>query len=164
MLFSSRLKLSVFLLLLATFSLSLTACAKNEITTGYSFDEAALNKLIQESSGKSRVQSLMGTPSAKSNFGQDTWYYIQRDYENTAFFKPDLTKQTVIAIHFDDKDEVVSVKKYTEQNARKFAYDKNTTPTEGHDLSVIEQLLGNFGRFNKQRNPLDTHGIGGDGT
>lgn len=143
--------------ILAVFLSFLSGCVKNEYANGYSFDEAQLVKLVDEKSGKGRVKSLLGSPSSRSDFGEETWYYIHRQYENIAFFEKELVSQDIIAVRFDESDRVVSIKQYNEQNAREIAVADDITPTEGHDLNIIEQLLGNLGRFNSNRDVLDTH-------
>lgn len=144
-----------FALICLFFALLSSACVKNEYPSGYSFEETELQKLVAEQSSKPRVKRLLGSPSATSDFGQETWYYIHSEYENVAFFPKKLKSQDVIAIRFDEIGRVISIKQYNEQNARDIAYADEITPTEGHDLSITEQLLGNLGRFNSRRDVLD---------
>jgi outer membrane protein assembly factor BamE (lipoprotein component of BamABCDE complex) len=129
-------------------------CVKNITTSGYNFDESTLARLLSEESTKPRVQRLLGSPSATSDFGQETWYYIHREFESVAFLPPKLKSQHVMAIRFDESGKIVSAKKYDEANARNILVSKEITPTEGHDLSMVEQLLGNLGRFNSTRDVL----------
>ena len=154
--FSLSINLSKISFLMLFSALLISGCVKNNYVNGYNFDEAAIAKLVDDKSGKSRVRTILGSPSSVSNFGEETWYYIRREYENTAFFPKKLTSQDVIAVRFDSADRVVSIKQYNEQNARQIAVTDDQTSTEGHDLNIIEQLLGNLGRFNSNRDVLDT--------
>ncbi len=151
---SSPLRLLKHSLLILFVILIASACVKNPSNSGYNFDEATLAKLLEEKSTKPRVMRLLGSPSSTSDFGEETWYYIHREYESVAFLPKELKSQDIIAIRFDENDRMVSAKKYNEQNARELALSDDITPTEGHDLSIIEQLLGNLGRFNSNRDVL----------
>ncbi|HEX6120460.1 MAG TPA: outer membrane protein assembly factor BamE, partial [Dongiaceae bacterium] len=97
---------------------------------------------------KNRVAELIGTPSAISTFNDKTWYYISKRTETTAFFDPEVTDQEVLAINFDDNGIVQDMKVYGQEDGRQIAYVDRTTPTEGNSLTIIQQLLGNLGRFN----------------
>ena len=39
---------------------------------------------------------------------------------------------------------------YGQEDGRTIAYVDRTTPTEGNELTLIQQLLGNLGRFNPE--------------
>lgn len=93
------------------------------------------------------VNRLLGSPSTVSTFDQNTWYYISQKTEEIAFFKSDLLDQEVVTIDFD-KDGIVRDVQRTGFDARRVvAPVARTTPAPGKELSFIEQLIGNFGRF-----------------
>jgi len=99
---------------------------------------------------KNRVAELIGTPSAISTFNDRTWYYISKRTETVAFFDPETVDQEVLAISFDDNGVVDNMRIYGPEDGRTIAYVDRTTPTEGNELTLIQQLLGNLGRFNPQ--------------
>ena len=99
---------------------------------------------------KNRVAELIGTPSAISTFNDRTWYYISKRTETVAFFDPETVDQEVLAISFDDSGVVDNMRIYGPEDGRTIAYVDRTTPTEGNELTLIQQLLGNLGRFNPQ--------------
>lgn len=142
------------LILIAALMLVLVACVKNLRTVGYTFDPTSLKGLQQGKSTAQDITERLGSPSARSDYGNPTWYYIHTTYENVAFFKPKIKQQTVIAVEFDEKYRLDNIKKYTQNHAKAVAFSSDTTPTEGHDLGVAEQLLGNIGRFSSERSPL----------
>lgn len=98
------------------------------------------------------VRSLLGSPSSISSFGEETWYYISSRKENMAFLKPEIVDQQVTRITFDADGMVKKVETYDKNAAQHVDVVDRETPTEGHSLGVVEQLLGNLGRFNKSRN------------
>jgi outer membrane protein assembly factor BamE (lipoprotein component of BamABCDE complex) len=99
---------------------------------------------------KNRVAELIGTSSAISTFNDRTWYYISKRTETVAFFDPETVDQEVLAISFDDSGVVDNMRIYGPEDGRTIAYVDRTTPTEGNELTLIQQLLGNLGRFNPQ--------------
>ena len=96
---------------------------------------------------KSDIQSLLGTPSNTSPFGDDTWYYISSKIETFAFFKPEELERLVVAIDFDKTGKVTSIRKLGLAEGRDLQIATRETPTAGQELSLLQQLLGNVGKF-----------------
>lgn len=143
------LKSFVSAIFLVMFSFALTACFKTITTIGYTFDDTVLEKIIPGESRQALVQQFLGSPSTKSDFGAETWYYMARSYSSQAFFKPKLVEQRVVAIEFQN-GVVTSIHKYSTNDAKDIAFIKQVTPAEGHDVGIAGQLLGNVGRFNSK--------------
>jgi len=99
---------------------------------------------------KNRVEQLLGSPSTTGTFGDDTWYYISRRTAQTAFFDPDTIDQGVLAISFDPQGVVEDMKIYDQSDGRLVAMVDRSTPTHGNELTFVQQLLGNFGRFSPE--------------
>jgi outer membrane protein assembly factor BamE (lipoprotein component of BamABCDE complex) len=94
------------------------------------------------------VTQLLGSPSTISSFQDRTWYYISRRTEQTAFLDPKVVDQEVLAITFTDQNIVEDMKVYGLENGRMVAMNDQVTPTYGNNLTLVQQLLGNLGRFN----------------
>ncbi|HJO97471.1 MAG TPA: outer membrane protein assembly factor BamE, partial [Rhodospirillales bacterium] len=75
------------------------------------------------------------------------WYYISRKTEKFAFLDEKIVDQQVIAVYFGERDQVQAVHRYNRDDLREVGMVDRTTPTAGKDLSILDQLLGNFGRF-----------------
>lgn len=127
---------------------TLTACAPRIDQRGNKPDEDQVTQINPGVDDKNRVAELIGTPSAISTFNDKTWYYISKRTETTAFWDPDVVDQEVLAIQFDEGGIVQNMKVYGLEDGRQIAYVDRTTPTEGNQLTIIQQLLGNLGRFN----------------
>jgi outer membrane protein assembly factor BamE (lipoprotein component of BamABCDE complex) len=97
---------------------------------------------------KNRVTQLLGSPSTVSAVQDRTWYYISRRTEQTAFLDPQVVEQEVLAISFDSQNIVQDMKVYGLENGRMVPMIDRITPTHGNDLTLIQQVLGNLGRFN----------------
>lgn len=133
-----------------TAALTVGACTPRIDQRGNKPDEEQVVLINPGVDDKVRVAELIGTPSAISTFDDRTWYYISKRTETTAFFDPELVDQEVLAITFDDNDVVENMRIYGPEDGRTIAYVDRTTPTEGNELTLMQQLLGNLGRFNPE--------------
>src|SRR5260221_10824153 len=112
------------------------------------------DQVVQISPGvddKNRVAELLGYPSTMSTFSDKTWYYISKRTKTVAFLAPDLLEQEVLQIHFDDQGIVQDMKVYTEKDGQQVAYVDRVTPTPGSELTILQQILGNLGKFNTDK-------------
>ena len=129
-------------------ALLLVGCTPRIDQRGNKPDEEQVTQINPGVDDKTRVAELIGTPSTVSTFSDKTWYYISKRTETTAFLDPDVTDQEILAIQFDDSGIVENMRVYGQEDGRTIAYVDRTTPTEGNELTLIQQLLGNLGRFN----------------
>lgn len=98
---------------------------------------------------REEVQLLLGTPSATATFGGESWQYISSRTETTAFFKPELKDRKVVSIAFDRSGVVKEVTQRGLEDGIAVQSVERETPTAGKELSVLEQLVGNIGKFSK---------------
>lgn len=137
-------------LLLATALLgSATACSPTVDVRG---NQPLPDRLAEIKPGrmtKSDVVALIGTPASTTAFGDDRWYYISSRFETLAFFKPEEVERQVVEIDFDKSGTVTGVSKLGLEDGKPVDMATRVTPTAGKDLTVLEQLLGNVGKFNR---------------
>ncbi len=116
---------------------------------GHVEDAPMSEKITEGETTRDDVQILFGSPSSTSGFGEETWYYIHARKEAKAFLRPQVTEQRIMQIIFDSQGVVEEVKQYDLEDGKQVSFVEKTTPTEGHSLGFMEQILGNLGRFNK---------------
>ena len=141
--------------LAAAFLLLLNACAPREEYRGTSIDEEKLKQVVVGQTTETQVATLLGSPSTTSTFPDwgTTYYYISSETEAVAFLAPEVIDQQVVAIAFDKQsDKVKDIKRYGLKDGKQVAFVERETPTRGKELGVLEQLFGNFGRFNGDAN------------
>lgn len=97
---------------------------------------------------RNQVASILGTPSTVATFEDDTWYYVSRRTERIAFFEPEVVDQQVLVVKFDDTGLVSDMKVYGLEDGQVVEPVDRVTPTAGRELTVLQQLFGNIGRFN----------------
>jgi outer membrane protein assembly factor BamE (lipoprotein component of BamABCDE complex) len=96
---------------------------------------------------KEDVVARLGTPSSVSTFLDNTWYYIGKRVEQFAFYAPEVTDRSVLVIEFDQVGVVDDTRYLTIYDGQAIDPVDRETPTEGKELTFMQQLLGNFGRL-----------------
>lgn len=137
---------TVFALALAV---SLAACTTVVNVRGYVPDEDALAKITPQQTRRAEVETTLGSPSTVSPFNDKVWYYMNETTEQLAFFDPKVLERKIIAIVFDDKNVVEDVVTYTDADGQDVQIVSRTTPTAGNEVTILQQLFGNIGRFSK---------------
>jgi outer membrane protein assembly factor BamE (lipoprotein component of BamABCDE complex) len=99
------------------------------------------------------VAELLGSPSSVGTFNAKIWYYISKRTKTISFFDPEILDQEVLQITFDNAGLVSDMRIYGLENARTITPDPNITPTSGKELTIVQQLMGNIGRFSSGKGP-----------
>jgi len=109
--------------------------------------KAVLSDIKPGVTTKSGVTKLLGSPSTVASFDNNTWYYVSQTTQDEAFFKPILRAQKVVVISFDPNGVVDKVAYRGLKDREKIVPNPNATPAPGREFTLMEQLIGNFGRF-----------------
>ena len=144
----------VFRRLLAATALAalLSACTPNIAQRGNLPDPEILSTIQPGTHTRNQVADMLGSPSSIATFGEEVWYYISSQTQTIAFYKPEVLDQKVVAIAFDDAGKVKNVRTYGLEDAQAIEPVARTTPTGGREVTILEQLIGNLGKFSKPGN------------
>lgn len=132
-------------------SIAVVGCAPNVATRGNLVEDTRLNQIVVGSSTANDVVALIGTPTTEATFDQQTWYYIGQRTEQMAFFEPEITDRRIIVIRFTETGVVEDIRELGLDEAREVAIVERETPTLGRQITFLEQIIGNLGRFNAER-------------
>lgn len=135
------------LLLATAAALLLAACEPRVDQRGHVATPGTVEKLQPGQQTRNDVLTLLGSPSTTATFDDETWYYISQRVETTAFLAPDTKEQTVMALKFDNAGVLKDMTTYTLKDGRAIEMVDRKTPTAGKELTIIEQIFGNVGRF-----------------
>ncbi len=140
----------MFKKILLLFCLCVAGCGLETYQSG---DLPAQKRLesIKVGDSKEKVLRVLGTPnytSTRTEGVDDLMIYAQTNKSSRLFFNPKATNQDVYLFVFNSKGVVAETKHLTLADAKKVAYEAKETPVEGKDLSVLEQLAENFGKYN----------------
>jgi len=133
--------------LAAALATLLAGCASDVNQHGKLPDPDKITSIKPGTSTKNDIIKLLGSPSAASTFDDKTWYYISRRTEQVAFFQPKVLDQQVFIVDFDDSGVVRDVDHRSLADGRTIPMAPGATPAPGRELSFLEQLIGNVGRF-----------------
>ncbi len=122
-------------------------CSTSITSRGNAPDPEKLSKVKVGEHNRRQVARLLGTPSNAAIFNDSIWYYVSRKTKTVAFYQPEVLESQVIAIHFDTSGKVKEIRRYTKKDGRDITPVARSTPTPGREMGLLEQLLGNIGRF-----------------
>ena len=138
-------------LLLLIASIGLEGCQylqPNQQTRGNMVDEIDYGQLVAGTSTRADVTSLIGSPTTRATFDDDTWIYVGMRTQPTIGGFPAISRQQVLVLNFDANGTLRSIHRSTEKDAVQVAMDGRTTPSPGSEASVLQQVIGNVGRYN----------------
>jgi outer membrane protein assembly factor BamE (lipoprotein component of BamABCDE complex) len=141
---------------------ALVSCAPAVDQRGNLPNPDKLAEIHAGSTTKDEVAKILGTPSSVSVFNNDkSWYYISRRTSQTAFLDPDVLDQQVYIVNFDDQGVVKAVDHKVLEDGKEVTPVARATPAPGRELSFLEQLIGNLGKFNGSSGGSASGGGGG---
>lgn len=138
-------------------SLTLVACL---LVGGCSFFEAQsqlrgnhvdaeqLKELVPGTSTRADVTALIGSPTARATFDDNTWLYISEVTRPRIARTQGILNQNVTVLSFNDQGVLQEVKLLNKDDAIPVSVVARSTPSPGTEASFLQQLFGNIGRFN----------------
>lgn len=128
--------------------LSLAGCAPMVQMRGNWIDPDLVQQLRPGAQSKADVAALLGAPGSTSTFDPNIWFYVGQRTEQIAFFRPEVAGQQVLALSFDADGRLDAYVVKDQSAYRDVAISRVATPTSGKKLTILEQMIGNVGRFN----------------
>jgi outer membrane protein assembly factor BamE (lipoprotein component of BamABCDE complex) len=139
-----------FLKILIVF-VCLSACTPTQVTRGNYLFEEDIQVIKPYSSTQYDVLNLLGSPTARAVFDENIWYYVGLKTEKKSFFDEKVTARQTVKITFDDTNTVTDVAR-VDGKALDVPLETAITPTSGNEVTFLQQVLGNVGKFNPQGN------------
>ena len=125
----------------------LLACAPVIDNRGYVFDESLLPQLVVGTTSEADIINIMGSPSTVSTLNDGAYYYISSRFITEAYRAPRETERRVLAIFFDEDKKIRDLGFYTLEDGNVVTIVERTTETQGRELTFLQQIFGNLGRF-----------------
>ena len=126
---------------------SVLGCAPRVDTRGNLPDPDVLADIKPGQQSRDEVAEILGSPSSIAAFDQETWYYISKRTETFAFFEPEVQDRRVVVVRFDAKGIVADLKYLGLEDGRAVNLIDRETPTAGNEVTFLQQIFGNVGRF-----------------
>lgn len=137
-------------LLPVIFLLAVSACSAIEAPKqlrGNHVDADQLKELVPGTSTRADATSLLGSPSARATFDDNTWFYISETTRTRVGRTPGVMAQDVTVLKFDQAGVLQDVKRLNRDDSRDVSVVSHVIPSPGSDASFMQQLLGNVGKF-----------------
>jgi outer membrane protein assembly factor BamE (lipoprotein component of BamABCDE complex) len=120
-------------------------------------EDEALKQLVPGTSTRADATSLLGSPTARATFDDNTWLYITQITSTRIARTPGVTMQKVLVLQFEPNGTLKSLRQLDREDGKQIAMAPGATPSPGSEASFMQQLLGNVGRFT----PAGLPGSGG---
>ena len=136
--------------LISTLFLCLVGCGLEQYPAGDLPTQTRLNA-IQTGDSKEKVLRVLGTPASENppmENGKSFLVYAQNLKVSRAFLEPEETKRDVYVYYFNESDMLSQIQHLTLADAKNIPYDSEQTEVGGKEMSLFEQLVNNFGRYN----------------
>jgi len=128
------------------------ACAPTETTRGNFLFVEDVQTIKPMETSKNDVLNLLGTPTSTAVFDDKTWYYVGLKTEKESFFDEKVVERQIYKLTFTDDNLVQSVSRVDDE-ALDVPLASRVTPTSGNEVTFLQQMLGNLGRFNPPAQP-----------
>jgi outer membrane protein assembly factor BamE (lipoprotein component of BamABCDE complex) len=146
----SQLGSSLGALLTAVALTALVGCETVVHTRGNLPDPTLVAEIKPGRTNRADIEELLGTPSSRATFDKEIWFYIGSREETHVFNKPKLIERRILTVRFNKRGIVEETRNYDATHGRLVQIVKRETPTKGRELTFIEQLIGNFGKFGQK--------------
>ena len=134
-----------------------SACTPTKTNRGNIVDDFRMEELTPGVSTRTNVLKSLGSPTTKAPFDENTWYYIGQKMEKKGIFDPKVVEEKVVVATFDDKG-ILQALNNVESDRFDIPKVRRKTPTGGNEVTALEQIIGNVGKFNRSQATGDTGG------
>ena len=127
----------------------LGGCLARVDTRGNLPDPDLLASMESKNASQNEVMQILGSPSSIAMFENETWFYISERTETVAFFEPEVMERQVVILEFDPTGNLQNVQIRDLKDGQDINLVDRETPTLGNEDGILQNFLGNLGRFNK---------------
>ena len=125
---------------------------------GINIEAVDYDKLVPGKSTRPQVVELIGSPTARATFDDNTWIYIGEVTAPVPLMLPKVKRQEVVVLTFDAGGVLRSRRLLDRADGHDVAMAGGSTPSPGSKTSFIQQLIGNVGRYSPLGGLGDTLG------
>lgn len=134
-------------LMTALMAASILACAPVVDNRGYVFNESLLPEIQKGTTKADTLMEIFGSPSTVSSLNGGAYYYISSKVVTESYRAPEEVERKVLAVYFDADQKVRDYAVYGLEDGIIIPIVARTTRAQGQELSFIEQIFTNLGRF-----------------
>lgn len=143
-------------ILIALAATTCAACSPVVAQRGNMLEDYQVSEVKPGVSTRSEVLRTLGSPTTQSTFDPDVWYYIGQETEKRGILDPEVVKERIFLVAFDEEGTLQAFQEI-DRKRMNIPFERSKTPTHGNDITVMQELLGNLGKFNP---PAESPGAG----
>ncbi|MBA3911502.1 MAG: outer membrane protein assembly factor BamE [Rhodobacter sp.] len=128
-------------------AVGLSACSPVLRNHGYVPTEEELALVEVGTDTRETVGQKIGRPSTSGLLNDDGWYYVQSRFRLVGPREPKEIERQVLAITFNEAGVVENIARYGLEDGKVVQISRRVTETNIKGLTLIQQLLGSFGRL-----------------
>lgn len=136
-----------------------TACSPTIAQRGNLLEDHQIEQVQAGTSSRSDVLRNLGSPTTKSTFDSNVWYYIGQETEKRGILDPEIVEERIILVAFNDEGLLEALQEIDRERID-IPFERAKTPTHGNERTITQEFLGNLGKFNpnQQANSATTAG------
>lgn len=141
------------MLLAALMLLPLAGCSLPDFMShpvqarGNKVEPDQLAQLVPGTSTRADVLAVVGSPTARATFDDNTWIYIAELTKPVIGATNTVEDQQAVSLTFDQGGVLRRIERKGASDGLTIESVARTTPTPGTESSFVQQLLGNVGKF-----------------
>lgn len=128
-------------------ALFVSACTPTQATRGNIVEDFRMQEITPGVSSRTNVLRSLGSPTTRAPFDDNVWYYIGQKTEKTGVFDPKVVEERIVVVAFNEEG-IVDIIEEVDAERMDIPRVRRKTETGGNEVTIVEQLLGNVGRFN----------------
>lgn len=128
--------------------LVIAACSPVQRFHGYAPDDIMLAEVEVARDTRETVAEKIGRPNLMGVMEGSDWYYVQSDWVQEGWRAPVEVRREVVKISFDAGGRVANVERFGLEDGEVVALSRRVTSTGPTGVTLLRQLLSNFGQFN----------------
>ena len=128
--------------------IALGACTPTKSVRGNLLHDYQVSAVQAGVDTQSDVLRKLGSPTTKAPFDEKVWYYLGQETEKRGILDPEVKNERIVVVSFNENGTVANIQN-VDPKRNDVPYVREKTPTSGQELTFMQQLLGNMGRFNK---------------
>ena len=124
--------MKILILFLFLFTLN---CSANKVSKNHGFKslETKFEKIVINQTNKNDIIDLIGSPSTKSDFNKNKWFYIERRKTSQSLFKlgqKKIEKNNILMVEFNNRGILKNKKIFDMDDMNEIKYIKSLTHKE----------------------------------
>lgn len=128
--------------------LALSACSEIVRNHGYVPSDEDLSTVAVGRDTRETVAFKVGRPTAGGVMQNSGWYYVQSRWSQQGAAAPREIDRQVVAVSFDPRGRISNVERFGLADGQVVALSRRVTDSNIKGVGLIQQLMGNLGRFN----------------